>query len=62
MEATISREEFAFLIRRAGVTVPEATLDELYGVYGHIEASARRVRAGGDAEPAHVFAPIEEPT
>jgi len=62
MEATISREEFAFLIRRAGVTVPEATLDELYGVYGYIEASTRRVRAAGDAEPAHIFAPLEDPS
>jgi hypothetical protein len=60
MEPTITRDEFAFLIRRAGVTLPEAKLEELYGAYGHIEAAAERVRRNGEAEPAHVFVPIEE--
>jgi hypothetical protein len=60
MEPTITREEFAFLIRRAGVTLPEAKLEELYGAYGHVEAAAERVRKHGEAEPAHVFAPIED--
>lgn len=60
MEPTISREEFAFLIRRAGVTLPEAKLAELYAAYAHVEAAVERVRRGGDAEPAHVFVPIAE--
>ena len=60
MEPTISREEFAFLIRRAGVSLPEAKLAELYSAYAHVEAAVERVRRGGEAEPAHVFAPIGE--
>jgi hypothetical protein len=59
MEPTIGHDEFAFLIRRAGVTLPESKVVELYGAYAHIEAAVERVRRHGEAEPAHVFTPIE---
>jgi hypothetical protein len=57
---TISHDEFAFLIRRAGVTLPEAKLAELYAAYAHVEAAVERVRRSGDAEPAHIFLPVDE--
>lgn len=60
MEPTISHEEFAFLIRRAGVTLAETKIAELYPAYAHIEAAVERIRRHGEAEPAHVFLPIDE--
>ena len=61
MAPTLSREEFAALLRRSGVHPSEATLlDELYTAYAVIEAAAARVRAAGEAEPAHAFAPDPE--
>ncbi len=60
MEPTIGREEFAFLIRRSGVTLPEAKIAELYGAYAHVEAAVERVRRHGEAEPGHVFAALGE--
>ena len=59
-----SREEFAVLVRHAGLTLSEAQQGSLYEVYGHLEAMVARLRGsrdGGDrargAEPAHVFVP-----
>ena len=57
MDPTISRDEFAALLRRSGVELPNAALDELYTAYAAIESAAARVRAAGTAEPAHAFAP-----
>ena len=62
MDDAISREEFAALLRRAGLAIPDANLDELYGAYGAIAANVARVRAAGAAEPAHVFRPVDDPT
>lgn len=59
MPAT-SREDFAALIRRTGLTVPEAKIDELYGVWPHYERMFERLRSparGREAEPAHTFKP-----
>jgi hypothetical protein len=61
MESSISRAEFEFLVRRAGLTLTVAQIDELHGVYGYIEGFAARVREHGEAEPAHIFVPLEAP-
>lgn len=61
MESSISRAEFEFLMRRAGIALTPQQVDELHGVYGYIEAFAVRVRAHGEPEPAHLFAPLEQP-
>ena len=60
----VSEAEFGFLLRRAGLDVPEETRRALHQVYGHLEAMLARNRmtvAGGEraraAEPATVFVP-----
>jgi hypothetical protein len=60
MESSITQAEFAFLLRRAGIELPDAKLAELHGIYGYIEAMAARVRAHGEPDPAPVFAPVED--
>lgn len=57
MDTTISREEFVVMLRRAGVTIPDDQIDELYASYGTIANALDRLRAAGEAEPAHVFIP-----
>ncbi len=63
MSATISRAEFDFLARRAGLTLTEAQATELIGVYPLIAAMVERNRngRGREAEPAHIFVPGEAP-
>ena len=59
METSMTRAEFEFLARRAGLDLPTEKLDELHGIFGHIEAAATLVRQHGEAEPANVFSPVE---
>ena len=57
MDDKPTREEFAALLRRAGLAIADDQIDELYGSYDVIANAIARVRAAGDAEPAHVFIP-----
>lgn len=54
---TISKDDFAVLLARAGLTLPEAEMEDLRNAYGHVRAMAARVRTprGREAEPAHIF-------
>jgi hypothetical protein len=61
MESSITRAEFAFLLRRAGIVLPDAKLEELHGIHVYMEAMAARVRTQGACDPALVFTPVEEP-
>jgi hypothetical protein len=64
MVEPITREEFDFLARRAGVTLTEAQKAELMGIYPTIAAAAERNRSsrGRQAELAHIFVPGEGTT
>jgi hypothetical protein len=54
----ITRAEFDFLMRRAGVTLSEQQTDKLYGAYASLEMLCERLHAPLtlDAEPATSFA------
>lgn len=55
-----TRVEFAAMVRRADLKLTDANIDELYQVWGHVEAMMERLRTpapGLDAEPAHIFKP-----
>jgi len=54
----ISRAEFEFLARRAGLSLTDAQKLELYGAYAHLEALIEALQAPLDpaAEPATIFA------
>jgi hypothetical protein len=54
----ISRAEFDFLMRRAGLTLSEQQSEELYGAYASLEMLCERLHAPLtlDAEPAIIFA------
>ena len=56
---SVSSQEFATLVQRAGLRLDDGQRAELYGVYGQFEAMLARMRNGRDrsAEPAHVFVP-----
>jgi len=53
----ITREQFEFLARRAGLTLSDQQKSELYGAYGHLEALIERLRTRLPlaAEPATIF-------
>lgn len=60
----VSEDEFAFLLRRAGLDVDDGTRRTLRAVHGHLQRMLERnrvVAGGGDrargAEPATVFVP-----
>lgn len=57
---SVSEDEFAVLVRRAGLPLDATQRQALYEVFGHFEAMLERnrgaMRARG-AEPAHVFVP-----
>jgi len=54
----ISRAEFEFLARRAGLTLTAAQKEELYGAYAHLEALVAALDTPLDpaTEPATIFA------
>ena len=55
----ISKETFLGLAERAGLRLTAQQQKELHEAYGHVEAMAERLRAGGkrspEAEPAVIF-------
>ena len=57
----LSADEFAALVRLTGLTLTPGQLDELPRIHDLILAMCERVRTprGMEAEPAHVFRPIE---
>ena len=57
-DAPITPEDFVVLVRRAGLTLDEAQIDDLLQAYSSVQAMVARVRTprGREAEPAHVFA------
>ncbi len=55
-----TREDFEVLVRRAGLTLTPAQIDEIYVGWGFVEPMLDRIRTEGrerGAEPAHVFRP-----
>ncbi len=57
---SLSQSEFAFLLRRAGLELSEAEIDDLFrSGFQSFAAMMENVRGGGtrprEAEPAHVF-------
>ncbi len=57
---SLSQAEFATLLRRAGLDLPEAEISDLYNSgFQSFAAMMENVRAGGsrprEAEPAHIF-------
>lgn len=60
MPAKLPEDDFAALVRRTGVTLSPAEIEELYGAWGNIEPMLQRIRAGTrprEAEPALIFRP-----
>ena len=64
MPSSLTPEEFAVLVRRAGLPLDAAQRDTLHAVHGHLEAMVERNRTALDgtvrdraAEPGHVFVP-----
>lgn len=61
---SVTKEEFALLVRHAGLPLDPPQQAVLYAIYGNFEAMLNRVRSPADrargAEPAHVFMPGQE--
>ena len=57
----MSRDEIALLLRRAGLDVAPETIDELHGIYSHIEQMIERVNRPAEDDPMLVFTPVESP-
>lgn len=60
MTAKVPQDDFAALVRRAGVELSPAEIEELYGAWENIEPMLERIRAGSrprEAEPALIFRP-----
>jgi hypothetical protein len=61
MSQPLSRDEFATLVKRAGLDLTQANIDDLYSAWPHIErftALLRNPARGREAEPAHIFRPL----
>jgi hypothetical protein len=61
MSQPLSRDEFATLVKRAGLELTPANIDDLYSAWPHIErftALLRNPARGREAEPAHLFRPL----
>lgn len=56
-ETPISKEEFAALMKRAGLSLPDDQTERLRDAYKYVAEMAQRVRTprGREAEPAHIF-------
>ena len=58
---SVTTDEFALLVRHAGLVLDDEHRASLYGVYGHLEAmlALNRSPHGADrprgAEPSHIF-------
>jgi hypothetical protein len=62
MTAKLPQNDFAALVRRAGLDLTPAQVAELYGAWAHVESMLERIRAHGrgrgrEAEPALIFRP-----
>ena len=58
MSATLSHDDFAALVRRAGVSLSAAEIAELYGAWSDVEPMLERIRGGirpRETEPALIF-------
>ncbi len=61
MSQPLSRDEFATLVKRAGLDLTQANIDDLYSAWPHIErftALLRNPARGREAEPSHTFRPL----
>ncbi len=61
MSQPLSRDEFATLVKRAGLDLTQANIDDLYSAWPHIERFTTLLRnpaRGREAEPAHLFRPL----
>ena len=61
MSQPLSRDEYATLVKRAGLELTPANIDDLYSAWPHIErftALLRNPARGREAEPAHLFRPL----
>ena len=61
MSQPLSRDEFATLVKRAGLDLTQANIDDLYSAWPHIErftALLRNPARGREAEPAPLFRPL----
>jgi hypothetical protein len=53
-------EDFIVLVRRAGLALTEAQINEIYQGWGYVERMLERIRVPGrgrEAELAHTFRP-----
>ena len=53
-------EDFKVLVRRAGLTLTDAQLAEVYGARGYVDGMIARIRRPSlprEAEPSHTFKP-----
>ena len=58
--AKTTLEDFKALVRRAGLTLTDAQLAEIYGAWAHVEGMLTRIRTPmlpREAEPSHTFKP-----
>ena len=61
MSQPLNRDEFAALVKRAGLDLTPANIDDLHSAWPHIERFAALLRnpaRGREAEPAHLFRPL----
>ena len=65
MPAKLPQHDFAALIRRAGLELPSAEIEELYTAWENIEPMLDRIRGRAtrsrEAEPATIFRPEDLP-
>jgi hypothetical protein len=60
MPPKTSLEDFIVLVRRAGLALTEAQINEIYQGWGYVERMLERIRVPGrgrEAELAHTFRP-----
>jgi hypothetical protein len=61
MPPKTSLEDFIVLVRRAGLALTEAQINEIYQGWGYVERMLERIRVPGrgrEAELAHTFHPV----
>ncbi len=64
MAAMLPHADFEALIRRAGLDLAPAQIEDLYAAWAYVEPMLDRVRAAGrgrEAEPAMIFRPEPQP-
>lgn len=63
MSEPLTQAEFEALVKRAGLPVTPETIADLYSAWPHIErftAALRNPARGREAEPAHLFRPLNQ--